>query len=394
MTRSPGTGILHALLLQRRLRTGGRLYSVVRELALRALPLALFAPATLVAQAPVGQDLRPDLIRARCEAVHSIDDQAVVFGYVVDGRTDTPLPGSTVHLSWLEPRGLADTTRHEVETEATEGAYIFCDVPQRTALDAWADALGRASRRTELWFEGGETERRDLHFAFARDLGALAGRLVDATTGEPIQAATIQIRAADLATVTDPDGRFRLDAVPTGAFEAEVAHVAYGNPEVEVTIGSRATTHLEIRLAPAAIELEPIAVTIAVRPQWLESNGFYTRQESSLGQFVTPRDIENQRSRPFSEILRTVPGVHIRRVCRPHCVQVVSMTTTTRSRCWPTFYVDGRKMTFLTAEVDLDGITSTQDLAAVEVYRGISQTPPQFFGLCGSIVIWTRRGAG
>jgi hypothetical protein len=170
--------------------------------------------------------------------------------------------------------------------------------------------------------------------------------------------------------------------------------VAYGEPNVEVTVSPGSTTHLEIRLAPVAIEMEPIAVTIAVRPQWLEGNGFYNRQESGLGQFVTPDDIEIQRSRRFSEILRNLPGVQLRRVCNPHCVQIVSMTTTTRTRCWPTFYVDGRKMAFQTAEVDLDGIASTQDLAAVEVYRGISQTPPQFFGLCGSIVIWTRRGAG
>ncbi len=70
------------------------------------------------------------------------------------------------------------------------------------------------------------------------------------------------------------------------------------------------------------------------------------------------------------------------------------MTTTTRTACTPTFYVDGRKMNLQTREVDLDAIASTQDLAAVEVYRGISQTPPEFYGLCGSIVIWTRRGRG
>jgi hypothetical protein len=350
------------------------------------MPL-LIGAATLTAQ-----ELSPDLIRTRCEAVHSIENQAVVFGYVVDGRTETPLPGSTVHLSWVVPRGVADTTRHEVETEAADGAYIFCDVPQRTALVAWADALGRASGRTDLWFEGGETERRDLRFTFERALGALAGRVVDATTGEPIQAATIQIREEDQAAVTDPDGRFRLDGVSAGAFEATIGHVAYGEPTVEVSVAPGSTTQVEIRLAPVAIELDPIAVTIAVRAQWLESNGFYARQESSLGQFVTPRELESQRSRPFSEILRNVPGVRFRRVCSPHCVYRVSMTTTTRTACTPTFYVDGRKMAFQTREVDLDAITSTQDLAAIEVYRGISQTPPQFFGLCGSIVIWTRRG--
>lgn len=338
------------------------------------------------------QDLQPDLIRARCEAIHSIEDQAVVFGHVLDGRTEMPLPGSTVHLSWLTPHGVSDTTRHEVETEATHGAYIFCDVPQRTALVAWADALGRASGRTELWFEGGETERRDLRFTFERGLGALAGRLVDGTTDEPIEAATIRIPDADVSTVTDPDGHFRLAEVSVGVFRAVVGHVAYGEPEVDVTISPGTTTHLEIRLAPVAIELDPIAVTIDVRPQWLENNGFYRRQAYNLGQFVSPRELETQRSRPFSEILRNVPGVQIRRVCNPHCAQVVSMTTTTRTACAPTFYVDGRKMNFQTAEVDLDTMASTQDLEAIEVYRGISQTPPQFFGLCGAIVIWTRRG--
>jgi hypothetical protein len=289
---------------------------------------------------------------------------------------------------------VSDSTLHQAEADAADGAYIFCDVPQRTRLTAQASALGQLGRTAELWFEGGELERRDLPLAFARARGGLAGRLVDAATGEPIRDATIDIPNADAQVLSDADGNFRIDEVVTGSFEATVHHVAYGDPSFQVEIRDRRTAFVELRLTPTPIAVEPISVMIDYRAQWLEGTGFYDRVASHLGQFVTPEEMESHRFRRFSEILRNVPGVEITQVCTPHCSQILRMSTTTQSRCIPTFYVDGRRMLFRSSVIDLDAIAPASDLEAMEVYRGIAQTPPQFYGRCGSVVIWTRRGAG
>lgn len=325
--------------------------------------------------------------------MHDIEDQSLVYGMVIDARTGTPLPGSNVHLSWKTPRGVADTVAHHVETPAPDGVYIFCDVPQKTRLAAWADAAGSQGQVDELFFEGGESERRDLFITFRQVTGALAGRVIDSSTGLPVEAARVSIPGTDHEALTDTDGRFRLREAPIGDVEARIRHVAYGEPTVEFRVEPRQTTHVEIRLTPAAIPVEPLTVVIDVRPQWLETNGFYERRERGLGQFVTPEELASTPFRRFSEVLRKVPGVVMRNVCTPHCYQIIRMSTSAAQGCPPTFYVDGKKMTTVREEmIDLDALAPNGDLAAVEVYRGISQTPAQYYGRCGSIVIWTLRG--
>ncbi len=371
--------------------------SKVKRNASISSALGLFGvalPLGAVAQAET-RPLDPELIRARCEVVHRIEDQSVLFGHVVDGRTGMALPGGKVYLRWVTSQGVADSTIHRAQAEAVDGAYIFCDLPQGARLTAWAHALGHASQPVELFFEGGETTRRDLEVAFQRAFGGVAGRLIDASTGEPIEAAAVLIpRADDASAVTDNGGAFHFPELPTGQFEATIRHVAYGQPTLMVEVSEGRTTHLEVRLTPEPIALEPIAVAVSSRPQWLENNGFYHRQNRSLGQFVSPEDIAERPWRRFSQVLSDVPGVRIFRVCNPHCEQIVRMTGTTRRSCRPEFYIDGRRLVFREAWIDLDGLASSNDLAAIEVYRSIAETPPQFYGLCGSVVIWTKRGTG
>jgi len=351
------------------------------------------AAGTISASGLSAQDLDSRLIRAQCRAVHDIEDQSLIYGRVIDRQTGTALPGSNVHLSWSTPHGVSDTVRNHVESRSANGVFVFCDVPQRTPLTAWADAAGSRGEPAEFFFEGGESERRDLYVAFRRQTGGFAGRLLDAGTGAPIEAARIRFRGTDREALSDSDGRFRVSEAPAGAVDVEIHHIGYGTPTVSVTVEPLQTTHMEIRLAPAAIEVEPLTVTIDIRPQWLEASGFYYRQERGLGQFVTPTELERTPFRRFSEVLRKVPGVEIRNICRPHCYQIIRMSTQSSAACPPVFYVDGRKMTTVREDIiDLDALAPNGDIAAVEVYRGISQTPPQFYGRCGSIVLWTLRG--
>jgi len=355
--------------------------------------------AVLVAGAAAGplrlaaQDLDARLIRARCRTVHDIEDQSLIFGTVIDQRTGTTLPGSTIHLAWSTPRGVSDTIHNHVETRSDNGVFVFCDVPQRTRITAWADAAGSVGERTDFFFNGGETERRDLYIQFRHQTGGFAGELIDADNGEPIEGARVHIPGTDLQALSDQHGRFRIRDAPVGAIEARIDHIRYGSPAVSLTVEPRQTSYAQIRLSPAPIEVEPLSVTIDVRPQWLESSGFYDRQEEGLGQFVTPTDLERTPFRRFSEVLRKVPGVDIRNVCRPHCYQVIRMSTQSSVQCPVTFYIDGKKWSTVREDLlDLDALAPNGDIAAVEVYRGISQTPPQFYGRCGSIVLWTLRG--
>jgi len=351
-----------------------------------------------------GQTLNPDLIRAQCLTIHQIENQSILFGMVIDGKSGTAIPGGTVFLRWLTTSGIADTVVHSTSTNTPNGAFIFCDVPQDTRIEAWASALGRRTRREEFYFTGGESTRRDLEIGLRHVLGTVSGELTDATNGEPVSGATVSIETAGVSTLTDGAGRFRLPDIPVGSHELKIQHLVYGQPTFEVTVEAAQATHVLATLDPRPIALEPISVHISTRPQWLETTGFYGRQDRSLGQFVTPEDIAHRRYARFSEVLRDIQGIDVTTVCTPRCLQNVRMSATTHPGCIPTFYVDGRRLPVRPAPaiapnqppglLELDALATGSDLAAVEVYRSLAEMPAQFFGRCGSIVIWTKRGAG
>lgn len=373
---------------------------VATAAALLAAHSVMFGAAGLHAQEERAPDVDPDLLRSRCEVVHPIPEQSILYGYIVDAQSGTPLPGGTVHLRWVARRGVADSTIYRAEAESPDGAYIFCDVPQGVRINAWADAAGRSGGVTDVFFRGGETERRDIHVGFERRTGAIYGLLEDADTGRPIQGATITIPASAVSALSDRNGRFIIDELTTGTHELTVAHLAYGTPALSVVVEPGGNTHADIRLEPRAIALEPISVAVKMRPQWLETRGFYERMERGLGQFVTPEDIAMSPLRRFSEILENVQGVEVEGgACSPRCDPDVRMalTTTSAESCRPEVYLDGKRLTGPAGGGtgwDLDVFAHPTDLAAIEVYRGISETPVEFYGRCGSIVIWTKRGAG
>ena len=340
--------------------------------------------------------LDPALVRARCEVVHQIENQSIIYGAIIDGRSGMPLPGSRVHLEWNTRGEGGAMFQNRVAADSEDGGYIFCDVPQGTRLTAWADALGLTSPRVAFVLEGGETVREDLNVILQQALGAVSGFLIDDSTEQPIGGATIRIARAAAEDVTDSNGGFRLVDVPVGSHEVVIRHIAYGEPTMDLVVNQAMSTHAVIRLEPRAIAVEPIAVTITARRKWLEDNEFYHRLERQLGSFVTPEEVDRQPHRTLAEVLRTIPAINLRQRCFPHCQVQIEMAGSTMRGCIPTFYVDGRRVHQLTdpddAMIDLDTLAVGPEIAAVEVYRGVSESPPQFYGRCGSIVIWTRRG--
>jgi hypothetical protein len=356
-----------------------------------------------VTSSAAAQQLNPDLIRAQCQVVHEIPDQSIIFGQVTDARTGLPIPGGTVYLEWVIFHGVADSAFHSASAETTDGTYIFCDVPQATRLLAYATALGEQSSREEFRFSGGEAERRDLAISFVQIRSRVTGRLLDSESGDAIVGATVSVPGTDVSALSGDDGRFSLPDVPVGSNELLVQHIGYGRPRLRISVENGQSTHVTARLDPRAISVEPIAVEISTRPTWLEARGFYYRQDRSLGQFVTPEMIEQRSFARFSEVLQSVPGLVVRTICTPRCFQQIRMAGGT-SGCLPTFYMDGRTLHIRPAPrnsrfepeglIDLDALAAPHDLAAVEVYRSIAETPPEFYGLCGSIVIWTKRGVG
>ncbi len=86
---------------------------------------------------------------------------------------------------------------------------------------------------------------------------ALRGRVLDASTGQPIEDAAVQIRPTSTVTVrfplrtvgTDPSGGFTVDSVPPGSYSVSAEKEGYGTKVVDVSVGD-SPADVELKLSP------------------------------------------------------------------------------------------------------------------------------------------------
>jgi len=86
----------------------------------------------------------------------------------------------------------------------------------------------------------------------------VAGRVVDASSLEPLAGAQVVIAGTDRGTLVGPDGRFTLGGLQAGQVTLQVSLVGYRSVERSVRVG---TTDLTIRLQQEAVALEELVVT-------------------------------------------------------------------------------------------------------------------------------------
>jgi hypothetical protein len=92
--------------------------------------------------------------------------------------------------------------------------------------------------------------------------GRLAGRVLDATTEQPLPGASVVVPALDRGTAAEGDGRFVLHGLPTGTYTVKVSMVGYQTAvEAPVAVTSGRTAHLQVALSRQAVRREGVKVT-------------------------------------------------------------------------------------------------------------------------------------
>ena len=99
--------------------------------------------------------------------------------------------------------------------------------------------------------------------ALAQESSILQGRVLDATTGEALIGAQVTIRGTDQGTVTDVDGRYRLELAP-GTYDLVVVYLGYTIKTVTgVGVTAGPPNVQDVALQPEAVEAEGIQVVIS-----------------------------------------------------------------------------------------------------------------------------------
>ncbi|HZD04702.1 MAG TPA: TonB-dependent receptor plug domain-containing protein, partial [Longimicrobiales bacterium] len=222
----------------------------------------------------------------------------------------------------------------------------------------------------------------------AADSLDLLGAVVDAETLAPLEdvAVTLQRQVEpgaatrrSLAVVSDLEGRFLFRDLEEGSYRIALERLGYGTVVDTVDYDPSLGLHVEVRLVPEAVELEPMLVAVEARARHLEAAGFYQRRAQGLGRFVTREDIEEQNVLEVTDLLRTMPGVTVRYGSGVFSEPLVLM----RGGCLAKVYVDGVPTI---SPFSLDSMLQPGDVDAIEVYHA-SELPAQYnTSGCGAVL--------
>lgn len=348
-----------------------------------------------------------------CPDTALTDGRGLVTGIVRDAATDKPLDSVRVVLMWTG-MSVGNTSVVKVPKAVSvltdnEGSYHACGVPTGTRVTAQARTNTQRSGWIEVSVPDGGIAMRNFLIGTrppptvaartAADTGARAAPqplgtavltgTIAATNGQPLQGAQILLLGTQLGARSDEAGAFRLSGLPGGTQSIEVRQIGYAPRRYAVDLSPHRASTLSVVLEERAVVLE--AVEVAGK-KGSGIPGFDARQKRGFGSFITRDDIEKRGAIRTTDLFRTIPGVQVNWNGSGYTVQMSRAST---GYCPVQYYIDGSPF-LASPDDDMDSIVQPQDIQAIEVYKGATETPAEFQGsggaACGTIVIWTRRG--
>ena len=161
--------------------------------------------------------------------------------------------------------------------------------------------------------------------------------------------------------------------------------------DAQVTV-TEGTARLAIELDPdpkrAVSDLETVDLLRGpVNTRVLQRCGFYQRRETRTGAFLTGAELSDLGVRQLSDAMGLVSGIRVDRT-----QGLARVASECRCECPLALFLDGVEARSLGSQIDA---VPFDDVAGVEVYRGVSEVPTEFFrnrpsGDCGVVPVWSR----
>lgn len=259
--------------------------------------------------------------------------------------------------------------------------------------------------------------------------GRVAGRIVDAQSGEAVQGVSVSMMSSEgryrRLTDTDANGVFFFEQVTPGRFRLNAARMGYVTAQGSyVDLAQNDTVVVDIRLSSDGVLLQPVTVVARSAPRGSPMlRGFYERMDRGLGSFISRDDIAARNPMYVSDLLVTLPGVRLG-AWTPAGRQIY-MSRSIKSGpegCPVQIFVDNvhvnRTAGFAEAaasrgiqrdttsfasastldlprQPSIDEFVHPAAVEGIEVYPGVGSVPAEFMSpeaRCGTVVVWTKRG--
>lgn len=232
----------------------------------------------------------------------------------------------------------------------------------------------------------------------AQGSSAILGTVASSDGGAPLAFARVNVMGTKTTTLSRANGAFTVAPVAAGTYVLQVRLEGYATILTAVTVDTGDTVSITVTLAPAAIPLAPVEITTKPAPKPPQMEGFEERRAHAQGHFFNREEIVRMQPRKFTDVLRRVPGVQMQHVSGPYEQgEAVRMSRTIgvmgARPCPVLYYVNGSPFP-VAGDLPIDQYINPDEVAAVEVYSGMSQIPSEFNSTnhnarCGVIVIWT-----
>lgn len=170
-----------------------------------------------------------------------------VAGTAIDGATGQPIANTTIVVAG------------QTVTTDDEGRFRIAGI-ESGGVSVQAGGEGYRSAKSEVMLEARATAETVLELDPITE-GAVAGTVVDATTGEAVQGAAIRIAAFD--AVTDARGRFEIADINQGDANITVRKAVFETAMQTVEVVAMQTAEVEIALQPVTYGDLVVTVTDA-----------------------------------------------------------------------------------------------------------------------------------
>ena len=140
----------------------------------------------------------------------------------------------------------------------------------------------------------------------------VAGVVKDATTGEALVGAVVEVTGTDNRTVTDADGHFAFDGLTGKTCRIAVSYLGYQKKEIDgVQVTPSTQKDLEVRMKADEQQLHDVTVTAVVRRNTEAAAVQEMKSSSVIVSNVSAQEISKTQDSNAGEVIRRIPGVSL-----------------------------------------------------------------------------------
>ncbi len=107
---------------------------------------------------------------------------------------------------------------------------------------------------------------------------SLSGRVLDATTGMPLENANVFLAQTVLGVSTDEQGNFKITRIPPGTYRVVASRVGYQMQTQSVTVGESESFWREFNMPPRLLQAEEVQVSGDAQTAWKKNLSDFTEK--------------------------------------------------------------------------------------------------------------------